>query len=225
MATTWVLPVLLAITFHEAAHGYAAWRLGDDTAKRQGRVSFNPLRHIDPVGTLLLPALLILLRFPFLFGWAKPVPVAFGRLRRPRRDAVLVAAAGPGANLALAYVSALLLHLVPLLPGAAADWLESSLLIAILINLVLAVFNLLPLPPLDGARVIMSLLPRGLARAYESLDRYGLMIVLGVFFALPYLLERMGIHVNLFYWLIIAPVDWLTGILSALSGSKIILPL
>ena len=103
--SVWTLPVIIAITFHEAAHGFVAWHLGDDTAKRMGRVTFNPLRHIDPMGTIILPALLLLTRAPFLFGWAKPVPVNFGRLGHPRRDMVLVAAAGPGINLALAIVS------------------------------------------------------------------------------------------------------------------------
>src|SRR5690606_28296145 len=127
VASVWVLPVLLAVTFHEAAHGYVAWRLGDSTAKTLGRVTFNPLRHVDPVGTILLPGLLLLLRAPFLFGYAKPVPVNFSRLGNPRRDMVFVAAAGPGANIILAFLAALMLHLVPFLPETVAYWTSENL--------------------------------------------------------------------------------------------------
>jgi Zn-dependent protease len=223
-ASTWILPVLLAITLHEAAHGFVAWKLGDDTAKRQGRVSFNPLRHVDLFGTILIPALLVLLRFPILFGWAKPVPVSFARLRHPRRDAVLVAAAGPGINLALALAAALLLHIAPLFPEESRTWVERNLVNAVFINLVLGVFNALPLPPLDGSRVVASLLPQGLARRFMDLDAYGLWIVLGVFFGLPLALGELGIELNVFYWLIIAPVDWLTDVIGMLTATRIVLP-
>jgi Zn-dependent protease len=124
--STWVIPILIAITFHEAAHAFAAWRLGDDTALREGRVTFNPLKHVDPFGTIFVPALLLLTASPFLFGWAKPVPVAFDRLRNPRRDMALVAVAGPMTNVILAFASALLLHLVWLVPGSAAPWLAQT---------------------------------------------------------------------------------------------------
>ncbi|MEJ1994706.1 MAG: site-2 protease family protein [Limibacillus sp.] len=222
--STWVLPLVFAITLHEAAHGYVAWKLGDDTAKRQNRVSFNPLRHIDLLGTIVIPGLLVLLRFPLIFGWAKPVPVSFARLRHPRRDAILVAAAGPGINFAMAVAAALSLHLVPLAPAGAAEWVESNLLNAIFINLLLGVFNGLPLPPLDGSRVVASLLPGSLSRRFLDLDAYGLWIVLGLFFALPLILERVGINFNAFYWLILAPVDWLTEIIAGLTMTRIILP-
>jgi Zn-dependent protease len=216
--SVWVLPVLLAITLHEAAHGYAAWRLGDDTAYRQGRVSFNPLRHIDGFGTVLLPAMLLLLRAPFLFGWAKPVPVRFDRLRRPRRDMVLVAAAGPATNFALATVSALLLNVVHLLPFAAASWLGQNLVNAILINLVLAIFNMLPLPPLDGGRVAVGLLPRKLAVPLARLERYGMLIIIGLVFLLPFIGNRLGMDLRVFYWIVIKPLEWLWPLFSGLSG-------
>tara|TARA_R110002096_G_scaffold30345_1_gene90519 strand:- start:5 stop:481 length:477 start_codon:yes stop_codon:yes gene_type:complete len=133
-ASTWVIPVLFAVTLHEAAHGYAAWWLGDDTAYRHGRLTLNPLKHVDPFGTVLLPALLLLIRAPFLFGWAKPVPVAFHRLRNPRRDMVFVAAAGPGTNLMLATISAALFHIIWILPSGAEVWSSQVLYNSILLN-------------------------------------------------------------------------------------------
>ena len=217
-ASVWVLPVLLAITLHEAAHGFAAWRLGDDTAMQLGRVSFNPLRHVDPFGTILLPAMLLVLRAPFLFGWAKPVPVAFHRLRRPRRDMVLVAAAGPAANLFLATVSALLFYVLPLLPFTFAEWFGQNLFNSILINLVLAVFNMLPLPPLDGGRVAVGLLPDVLARPLARLERFGFLIIIGVIFLLPMLGRELGLDLDVFYWIVGVPVEWLFPFFMDLAG-------
>ena len=189
----WLLPVLIAVTFHEAAHGFVAHVLGDDTAWRLGRVSFNPLKHIDPVGTVLLPALLLLLRAPFLFGYAKPVPVNFRALNNPRFGMVLVAAAGPGMNFLLATLAALALHLVGFVPAAAAQWLLLNLENAILINIVLAVFNLFPLPPLDGGRIAVGLLPRELATPLSRLEPYGFPILIGLLFILPLLGSRLGL--------------------------------
>src|SRR5512132_2962484 len=145
--STWVFPVLLAVTFHEASHGFVAWRLGDDTAWRLGRVTFNPLRHIDPFGTIVL---LLASGCRVMFGFAKPVPVDFARLRRPRRDMVLVAAAGPAINLAMALLAAVLVARIPAQPGVLLDWIGYNLFNTVRINVLLAVFNMLPLPPLDG---------------------------------------------------------------------------
>src|SRR5713101_805134 len=136
-ASTWVVPVIIAVAFHEAAHGFVAHRFGDDTALRAGRMTLNPLKHVDGFGTIFLPALLILLRAPFLFGYAKPVPVDFGRLRHPRRDMVLVAIAGPGTNVLLAIVSSLLFYGVDRTPSVAADWLAHNLVNSLQINAVL----------------------------------------------------------------------------------------
>ncbi len=214
----WLLPVLLAITLHEAAHGYVAWKLGDDTAKSLGRVSFDPLKHVDLWGTIIIPAMLLLARAPFLFGWAKPVPVDFYRLRNPRRDMVLVAAAGPGINFLMAVVSALLLHLAVLAPEEVSDWLYKNLQNAILINLVLAVFNMLPIPPLDGGRVAVGLLPRSLAAPLARLERFGLLIVIFLILIVPWLAQKSGIGFDPLAWLVLEPVWFLADMIGFLTG-------
>lgn len=217
-ASTWVLPVLIAVTLHEAAHGYAAYRFGDDTAYRQGRMTLNPLNHVDPFGTVLLPALLLLMKAPFLFGWAKPVPVAFHRLRNPRRDMIFVAAAGPGTNLLLAAISALLFHILPIFPGAVQLWLARMLYNSILLNLVLAVFNMVPLPPLDGGRVAVGLLPDSLARPLAQLEPYGLPILIGVIFILPMLGNLLGLRLDIFSLVVGTPVGWLMPYFLHIAG-------
>ncbi|GAB2182321.1 site-2 protease family protein [Denitratisoma sp. agr-D3] len=177
-----ILPVVFAITLHEAAHGYAAKRFGDDTAWRMGRISLNPLRHIDPIGTVLVPLLSLMLG-GILFGWAKPVPVNFGRLRHPKKDMFWVAAAGPGANLLMAIGWALILKLAVMLPDVGYnEALAEMARVGININGVLMILNLLPLPPLDGGRIAVSLLPMRAALQFAQLERFGLIILLGLLF-------------------------------------------
>lgn len=181
----WALPVLFAITLHEVAHGYAALRLGDRTAKMMGRLSLNPLRHVDPVGTVIVPGVLLVMSSlfggGFLFGWAKPVPVDARNLRDPRRHMALVAIAGPLANLAMAFAWGLLLKGVLAMPGeGAALGLRYMAIAGIEINLVLMVLNLLPIVPLDGGRVLAGVLPAQLALRYARLEPYGLFIIVGL---------------------------------------------
>jgi len=211
------VPVIIAITFHEAAHGWVAWRLGDDTAHRLGRVTFNPLKHIDVFGTLLLPAAMYF-STGFLFGWAKPVPVVFSRLNRPRSGMVWVALAGPGINLALAFMSAWLMRWTPVVPEPVGEWVLSALEYSLIINVVLAVFNMVPLPPLDGGRVAVGLLPDVLARPLAGLERWGLFILIGVLFILPLVGGKLGYHVNPLSWLLGPPVEAVIHTIVRLAG-------
>ena len=193
------IPVIVAITLHEAAHGYAAWALGDDTAKLEGRLSLNPLRHVDRFGTLILPGLLILGqvltigRVVFLFGWAKPVPVSAWRFKHPRQGMALVAAAGPAMNFVLAWLAALALHGSSELSGRVGAMADDALTLFMLANLVLGLFNLLPIPPLDGGRIVVGILPVQLARQWARLERAGILIVLLAVFLVPRALASMGI--------------------------------
>jgi Zn-dependent protease len=193
LITIWAIPVIIAITFHEAAHGLVAHLFGDDTAWWLGRVSLNPAKHIDPFGTILLPGLLLWLHAPFLFGYAKPVPINFRKLRSPRRDMVLVAAAGPLMNILLALIAALAFHLVGYLPTTIGQWLADNLKNALILNVVLAVFNLFPLPPLDGGRILVGILPKSIGAAVARLEPYGLAILIGLLIILPMLGAQLGL--------------------------------
>jgi Zn-dependent protease len=218
LASTWIVPLILAITLHEAAHGHAALRFGDDMALRARRVSLNPLRHIDLWGTIIIPGLLLFAQAPFLFGYAKPVPVDFGRLNNPRRDMVWVAGAGPATNIILAMVSALLLHGVGLFPAAAAEWVGRNLINSMWINVLLAVFNLIPLPPLDGGRIAVGLLPDAIAAPLSRLEPFGLFILIGAIFLLPYLGGQLGLDINIFHWLVGVPSRFLLELIATLTG-------
>ncbi len=217
--SVWVLPVLLAITFHEGAHSLVARLRGDDTASRLGRVTLNPLKHVDPFGTVLLPGMLLLMRAPFLFGYAKPVPVNERKLFRPRIDGMLVAAAGPAMNLLLALIAALALHLVPYAPATAGEWLEQNLENALLLNVGLALFNLIPLPPLDGGRILTGLLPRALAIPFSRLEQFGLIILIGLLLLLPLLGQQLGLNLDILSWLLARGADAIIGAILTVTGN------
>jgi Zn-dependent protease len=215
----WAIPAIIAITFHEASHGYVAHLLGDDTAWRLGRVSFNPLVHIDPFGTVVLPLMLLMLRSPFLFGYAKPVPVNFRTLRHPRLGMILVAAAGPGMNLLLATIAALGFHIVGYVPAPGAQWLAANLRNALLLNVILAIFNLLPIPPLDGGRVLMGVLPSSLARLLSRAEPYGMLMLIGLIFVLPLLSAQFGINLDPISKLLMTSTNAVLGIILRLTGN------
>ncbi len=217
--STWILPIVLAVTLHEASHGWVAWKLGDDTAYAAGRVTFNPLKHIDPFGTILLPALLLFATGGRMsFGYAKPVPVNFWALANPRRDMVLVALAGPGSNLILAIVSAALFHIIDWVPREVQPWLAANLTMSILFNLILCIFNMIPIPPLDGGRVAVGILPPSLGQPLARLERAGFAIILGALFLLPWLGNYVGVDLNIFMWIVGIPAFELAGFIIHMVG-------
>jgi len=217
--SVWVLPLVIAITFHEAAHGFVAHRLGDNTAYEQGRVSFNPLRHIDPFGTLVMPAILLLSHSPFLFGYARPVPVNFRALRNPRIGMVLVALAGPATNIVLALAAAAAFHALAFAPADAAQWLADNLKNALVINVVLAVFNMLPIPPLDGGRVVVGLLPRVLGHPLSRLEPYGMLILIGILILLPLAGSQFGLNLDVISAILRTSIGYVLRLILLLTGN------
>ncbi len=207
-AAALILPLVFAIVFHEVAHGLMARHFGDPTAERQGRLSLNPFRHVDPIGTVILPGILALAHMP-VFGWAKPVPVDARQLRNPRRDMMLVGAAGPGSNLIMAAIAALLLGLVmrpyggEQEPTGAMGFIVLNLFNFISINVFLALFNLLPIPPFDGSHIVEGLLPEPLARSYSRFRQVGMLIPIFLIIVLPQLIPGFSVTRYL-----IAPVEW-----------------
>lgn len=206
-----VIPLIIAIVFHEVAHGWTARALGDPTAAQLGRLTLNPVKHVDPFGTIILPGMLKLVGLP-VFGWAKPVPVVKGRLRNPRRDMMIVAAAGPGSNLIMALIGAVALGLVmrgfaaEAEPSLAVSFLAANLFNFILLNIFLALFNLLPIPPFDGGHIVEGLLPPQAARKYAAMHSKALLIMILLLVVLPWIAPSL----NVVSWLVLPPVEWLT---------------
>lgn len=215
---TVAIPMILAIVFHEVAHGWMARALGDPTAAEAKRLSLNPLRHVDPFGTIILPGLLKLTGAP-VFGWAKPVPVDFRRLRNPRWGMVAVAAAGPAINFVLAAFSAIALGLLVRAtdntaePGLGVLFLADNLKNFLLVNLFLGMFNLLPIPPFDGSRIVMGVLPAPLARIYGRIEPFGLIVVFALLVILPYFAPDL----HLVERLVGPPVEWASNLLAGLA--------
>ena len=222
-----VFATILAITLHEAAHGYAAWALGDDTAKKAGRLSLNPLVHIDRFGTIILPGMLLIFQLitighvAFMFGWAKPVPVSAWRFKYPRQMMLLVAAAGPLMNFFLAWIGGLGAHAIDVMPPFFSEPFIVFIQYFMEINIVLGLFNLLPIPPMDGGRIVVGLLPEKAARAYAGLERYGLVVILLLMFIVPEMSRDFGHPVDPVRNLLERAVPAVRNGILILSGNEI----
>ncbi|NKD76469.1 site-2 protease family protein [Haematospirillum sp. H1815] len=212
-ASVWVIPVLSAVVFHELAHGLMADALGDRTARLAGRLTLNPVKHIDPVGTVILPGLLLAFSSPFLFGWARPVPVNAGNFPRPRQGMALVALAGPAMNVALAFVSFMLLWLID-----DSGWWPSMLWNSCYFNIVLAVFNMIPLLPLDGGRVVAGILPEALAIRFMKMERIGFGVLIGLLIILPLIGQKIGVDLNFLSSLVTRVVRAVVEIFFMMAG-------
>ena len=198
------LPLLIAIIAHEVSHGWMAYWRGDDTAKRQGRLSLNPLRHIDPMGSVVVPAILLLSKVGFVIGWAKPVPGNYCNLKKPRKDTFLISAAGIVTNLYLALISALLTYLLPFIHSLTVQALANAFLInMVIINIIIAAFNLLPIPPLDGSKIFFGWINRPWAAKYVSAEREGLIAIVVLAFILPYLANLLGFNFHPLGWYLV----------------------
>ena len=209
LLSIWVIPILVAITFHEAAHAWVAYKLGDNTAAIAGRVTLNPIKHIDTVGTIIIPSLLIFLGAPYIFGYAKPVPVNFSNIKNSRTGMIIVAMAGPLANFSLAVIGTIILLQLSSDASGFGKWFFITSYLFVNLNIVLGVFNLLPILPLDGGRILTGLLPLKFATKFVASERYGLTLLIVLIFLLPLIGNMIGFELSPLTWVVLPIVNWL----------------